>query len=120
MFLALATAALLVSVFSATAALYSRHREPSVREGSPPDYGPRNLWFYASIARLPEKGFVHAALRGAQTDPNFEARARLAQVAIMSKIMVPRANRLNRAFVSIGVALGFFALAAVDYLILLD
>jgi hypothetical protein len=116
-FLALATLALLISVLSATGALYSRHRLASKSSES-------KWWFYDAIYRATRGTpgaadiFVKDVLKRAQVDPLFEAHVRLHQVIIAAETMVRRANRLNCAFLGTGVALGFFALAAVTYVIL--
>jgi len=125
--LALATAALIVSVLSAAQALYSHHRsrEPSwflparwIRRQSQSAIGPWHMWYFGGIAEVPTEEFATQAMRELRNDPDYEAHVRLAHVWGMSVTMVRRADQLNRAFVCTALALVFFALAAADYLIL--
>jgi hypothetical protein len=109
-----AGAALLAAVLSSAMALYSRHRQGARGDGDEDAYAPANMWFYGRIAELDRRRFIYVA---EQADEVFETKARLAQVAIMAPIIVRRARWLNRAFVCTALALGAFALGAVDYVI---
>lgn len=127
--LALATAALIVSVLSAAQALYSRHRRRErwrpqllparwIRHQSQSAPGPWHMWYFGGIAEMPAEEFVDQALLELKNNPDYEAHVRLAHVWVMSATMVRRADQLNRAFVCTALALVFFALAVADYLVL--
>jgi hypothetical protein len=113
--LGIAAASLIASVLSSALALYARHMQglrPVARDDAA--YEPSKMWFFRHIAELEPARYIEVA---EHADAAFETRARLAQVTVIAPIMVRRAQWVNRAFASTALAFGFFALAAVDYLI---
>jgi hypothetical protein len=109
-----AGASLVLSILFCVRALSATHKKGGTEVWSPED----RSWFFAHVAESVQsrgrEDFIASATNASAAQ---ETRARLSRVAVMSPIMLERANAVNRAFLLTSLALVLFALAATDYVI---